>query len=69
MTEIDFEISDRLTKIRSINDMYNLEKNDFVSFSGGKDSVVLSKLLDEALPNNSIPRVFLINAGTSSTGA
>lgn len=58
MTEIDFEISDRITKIRSINDMYDLEKNAFVSFSGGKDSVVLSKLIDEALPNNSIPRVF-----------
>ena len=54
MTEIDFEVSDRITKIRSINDMYDLEKKCFrfflfLSFSGGKDSVVLSKLIDEAL--------------------
>lgn len=51
---------DRLEVIKTtlkdkINDCY-------VSFSGGKDSVVLSALIDLALPNNNIPRVF-INTG------
>lgn len=51
---------DRLEVIKTtlkekINDCY-------VSFSGGKDRVVLSALIDLALPNNNIPRVF-INTG------
>lgn len=58
MTEFEFELSDRLTKIRSLNEQYNLEDNAFISFSGGKDSTVLSRLIDEALPGNRIPRVF-----------
>lgn len=58
MTEFDFELSDRITKIKSINELYNLEENAFISFSGGKDSSVLSRVIDEALPNNKIPRVF-----------
>lgn len=33
-------------------------KNSYISFSGGKDSTVLSYLIDEALPNNKIPRVY-----------
>lgn len=33
-----------------------------MSFSGGKDSTILHYLLDIALPNNKIPRVF-INTG------
>ena len=33
-----------------------------MSFSGGKDSTILHYLLDQALPNNKIPRVF-INTG------
>ncbi|MBQ0111952.1 MAG: phosphoadenosine phosphosulfate reductase family protein [Bacteroidales bacterium] len=59
MTEFQFLLNDRISKIQSINQIYNLEKNSYLSFSGGKDSCVLSKLLDLALPNNSIPRVFL----------
>ena len=62
MTEFDFLLSDRIQKIKSINDEYNLADNAYISFSGGKDSVVLSKLIDIALPNNNIPRVF-INTG------
>ena len=62
MTEFDFLLSDRIQKIKSINDEYNLADNAYISFSGGKDSVVLSKLIDIALPNNKIPRVF-INTG------
>ena len=42
--------------------MYDLENNSYISFSGGKDSSVLSKLIDIALPDNKIPRVF-INTG------
>lgn len=58
MTEFEFELSDRIQKIQSMNELYNLEENAFISFSGGKDSTVLSRLIDEALPGNRIPRVF-----------
>lgn len=53
---------DRIAKIQSINKQYDLENNAYLSFSGGKDSTVLHYLLDLALPNNKIPRVF-INTG------
>ena len=62
MTENEFLLADRIQKIKSINELYDLENNAYISFSGGKDSTVLSKLIDEALPNNNIPRVF-INTG------
>lgn len=58
MTDFEFELSDRITKIKSIDELYNLRENAFISFSGGKDSTVLSRLIDEALPDNKIPRVF-----------
>ena len=58
MTEFEFDLADRVQKIKSINELYNLEDNSFISFSGGKDSTVLSKIVDIALPNNKIPRVF-----------
>lgn len=58
MTDFDFLLSDRLQKIRQMNEMYNLEKNAYISFSGGKDSTVLSVLFDMAF-NNSIPRVYI----------
>lgn len=57
MTEFEFLESDRIQKIRSIIEQYG-EQNFYVSFSGGKDSTVLSYLIDIALPDNSIPRVF-----------
>lgn len=59
MTENEFLLQDRITKIKSINELYNLNENAYVSFSGGKDSTVLHFLLDEALPGNKIPRVYL----------
>jgi len=62
MTENEFLLQDRITKIKSINELYNLEENAYISFSGGKDSTVLSRLIDLALPNNKIPRVY-INTG------
>ena len=62
MTEHEFTLADRIAKIKSINETYNLEDNAYISFSGGKDSTVLHYLIDEALPGNKIPRVF-INTG------
>ncbi len=58
MTDFDFMVQDRIAKIRSINEMYDLEHNAYVSFSGGKDSLIVSLLLDKALPYNNIPRVY-----------
>ena len=55
----EFLLQDRLQKIRSMNELYDLEHNAYLSFSGGKDSTVLHYLLDEALPGNKIPRVYL----------
>lgn len=64
MSNADFELLlfDRIEKIKSINEQYDLENNAYISFSGGKDSTVLHYLIDLALPNNKIPRVF-INTG------
>ena len=62
MTENEFLLQDRITKIRSINEQYNLLENAYLSFSGGKDSTILHYLLDEALPGNNIPRVY-VNTG------
>ena len=53
----DFLLQDRLQKIRQIIGKYG-EENFYLSFSGGKDSTVLSHLLDKAIPNNKIPRVY-----------
>lgn len=58
MNEFDFLLNDRIAKIQSINELYDLENKSYISFSGGKDSTVLSHLIDLALPNNLIPRVF-----------
>ncbi len=52
---------DRLQKIESIVNKYGEDKFA-ISFSGGKDSTVLSKLIDLALPGNRIPRVY-VNTG------
>lgn len=61
MTENEFLLQDRLGVIRDTINKYG-EENFYLSFSGGKDSTVVHYLLDEALPNNKIPRVF-INTG------
>ena len=57
MTENEFLLADRIAKIQSVIQKYG-EENFYVSFSGGKDSTVLSALIDIALPGNTIPRVF-----------
>lgn len=58
MTENEFLLADRVQKIQSLEQSHKLTQNAYVSFSGGKDSTVLSKLIDIALPDNNIPRVF-----------
>ena len=53
----EFLLSDRVQKIQQIINRYG-EKNFYLSFSGGKDSTVLSWLIDYAIPDNQIPRVY-----------
>lgn len=57
MTENEFILADRLGVIRDTIAKYG-EDNFYLSFSGGKDSTVVHHLLDMALPDNKIPRVF-----------
>lgn len=57
MTENEFILADRIAKIKSTIEKYG-EENFYISFSGGKDSTVLSFLVDIALPGNKIPRVY-----------
>lgn len=57
LTDNEFLLHDRLQKIRQILGKYG-EENFYISFSGGKDSVVVSELVDMALPDNKIPRVY-----------
>ena len=52
---------DRLNILKDTINKYESE-NFYISFSGGKDSTILHYLVDLAIPNNSIPRVF-INTG------
>ena len=55
--EFEFILLDRIAKIKSLSEQYDLSKS-YVSFSGGKDSTVLSALIDIALPNNEIKRIY-----------
>lgn len=56
MNDNEFLLFDRLEKIKStIKD----ESQFYISYSGGKDSNVLSFLIDMALPGNTIPRVYI----------
>lgn len=57
MTDNEFLLQDRLQKIKQIINQYG-EENFYISFSGGKDSTVLSALVDMAIPDNKIPRVY-----------
>lgn len=53
----EFLLQDRIQKIQQIIKKYG-EDNFYLAFSGGKDSMVLSYLLDMAIPGNRIPRVY-----------
>lgn len=57
MTDNELMLQDRLEKIKQTIEKYG-EENFYLSFSGGKDSTVLSALLDMACPGNKIPRVY-----------
>ena len=57
MTENEFILYDRKVKIESVVCQYGAD-NFYISFSGGKDSTVLSALIDLAIPDNTIPRVY-----------
>lgn len=57
MTDNELLLQDRCDKIKQVIDKYG-EENFYLSFSGGKDSTVLSWLIDYALPDNTIPRVY-----------
>lgn len=53
----EFILQDRIQKIQQIVGKYGKE-NFYISYSGGQDSNVLSALIDIALPDNKIPRVY-----------
>ena len=57
MTENEFILQDRLGVIRDTIHKYGEDKF-YLAYSGGKDSTVVHYLLDMALPDNKIPRVF-----------
>lgn len=57
----ELTLFDRINVIKDAVKKYG-EENFYLSFSGGKDSTVLHCLIDEALPENRISRVF-INTG------
>lgn len=57
MEDYIFNYKDRIQKIRSM-EKYGLLEKSYLSFSGGKDSVVVHHLLDLAFPDNKIPRVY-----------
>lgn len=59
ITDYEFTLADRVGVIQNAQKKYDLENKAYLSFSGGKDSVVCHYLLDKALPGNRIPRVFL----------
>lgn len=59
VSENEFLLQDRLQKIRSVLNTYGKD-NFSISFSGGKDSCVLSALVSEALGDyDNIPRVYV----------
>ncbi|WP_295363700.1 phosphoadenosine phosphosulfate reductase family protein [uncultured Pseudoramibacter sp.] len=52
-----FLLLDRKQKIQSVFRQYGID-NFYLSYSGGKDSTVLSWIIDQAVPDNRIPRVY-----------
>ena len=62
MNDFELLLIDRIEKIKIIDKQYDIQNNSYIAFSGGKDSTILHYLIDLALPNNRIPRVF-INTG------
>ena len=61
MEDYVLTLFDRINVIRDTINKYGEDKF-YIAFSGGKDSTMLHYLIDMALPNNKIPRVY-INTG------
>ena len=61
MNDLEYEstLVDRIAKIQAINEQYDLLNNAYISYSGGKDSDIVSLLIDKALPGNKIPRLHM----------
>lgn len=57
--EYKFTHQDVLSIIRAKNEIYEIENRGSISFSGGSDSMLMSCLIDEAIPNNKIPRLYM----------
>lgn len=53
----NFLLFDRLEVIKKTIEKYGEDKF-YIAYSGGKDSTVVHHLVDMAIPNNKIPRVF-----------
>lgn len=58
MEDFEFTLFDRMNVIKDTIAKYGDDKF-YLSFSGGKDSTILHRILDMAVPNNRIPRVFI----------
>lgn len=59
MNESEYELLlfDRIHVIKDTIAKFG-EGRFYISFSGGRDSTILSHLIDMALPGNKIPRVY-----------
>lgn len=58
MNDYELLLFDRINVIKDTINKYGEDKF-YLSFSGGKDSTILHYLIDMALPNNQIPRVYV----------
>ena len=58
MNDYELILFDRINVIKDVINKYG-EENFYIAFSGGKDSTTLHYLIDMAIPNNKIPRVFI----------
>lgn len=65
MNENEFILQDRLGVIRDTINKYGEDKF-YIAYSGGKDSTIVHHLVDMALPNNQIPRIYT-NTGIEFT--
>ena len=57
-SEYNFILQEKIQTVRNHAIAKDFERTSYVSFSGGKDSTVLVKILEMALPKNTIPKVF-----------
>lgn len=58
MNDYELILFDRINVIKDVINKYG-EENFYIAFSGGKDSTALHYLIDMAIPNNNIPRVYI----------